>query len=263
MYSIISLKCVNGFVVTGSDPGKGIKLVKSEIKPRGILFDLWGTLVYNVPRYKREDYETIARKIGRPTEEIWKTWASHSRDAILGNLTSGEERARMVLKALGGPPEVAADMVHYEAENLSGKVHFFEGVPAMLETLRQRGYRTCLISNCNYLTPGVVERLGLPEMLDEIILSCQVKMAKPDKAIYELAAGRLGLPTGDCLFVGDGGDGELDGAKAAGCKVALVAQERGHAYRFPQKVYPYDIRLNKVTDLLHFLPESAPKIPAA
>jgi HAD superfamily hydrolase (TIGR01549 family) len=237
--------------------------VKSEIKPRGILFDLWGTLVYNVPRYKREDYEPIAQKIGLPAEVIWKRWLSYSKDAIRGNLTSGEERARRVLADLGGPPGVAADMAHYEAENLSGQVHFFEGVPQMLATLRRKGYQTCLISNCNYLTPAVVERLGLPEMLDEIILSCQVNLVKPEKAIYQLAAKRLRLRTQDCLFVGDGGDGELDGAMEAGCNVALVAQERGHAYRFPHKIYPYHIRLNKVTDLLQFLPDKAPEISAA
>lgn len=237
--------------------------MKSEISPRGILFDLWGTLVYNVPRYKREDYEPIARKIGLPTEVIWKKWLAYSKDAIRGNLKSGEDRARRVLAELGGPPEVAAEMAHYEAENLSGQVHFFEGVPEMLATLRRNGYKTCLISNCNYLTPAVVERLGLPEMLDEIILSCQVNLVKPEKAIYLLAANRLGLPPQDCLFVGDGGDGELDGAREAGCKVVLVAQERGHAYRFPQKIYPFNIRLNKVTDLPQFLPDKAPQIPAA
>ncbi len=237
--------------------------MKSEIQAKGILFDLWGTLVYNVPRYKREDYDLIAQKIGRPTEEIWKKWGSYSKGALRGDLKSGEERARLVLAELGGPPEVAADMAHYEAENLSGKVQFFEGVPEMLASLRQRGYKTCLISNCNYLTPAVVERLGIPAMLDEVILSCLVNMVKPEKAIYQLAASRLGLPIQDCLFVGDGGDGELDGARDTGCKVALVAQERGHAYRFPQKVYPYDIRLNKITDLLQFLPDIAPEISAA
>lgn len=237
--------------------------MKSQIDAKGVLFDLWGTLVYNVPRYKREDYDVIARKIGRPTEEIWRKWQSYSKEALRGTLTSGEERARRVLAELGGPPEVAAEMAHYEAENLAGKVHFFDGVPEMLAELRQRGYKTCLISNCNYLTPEVVTRMGLPEMLDDIVLSCQVGMVKPEKQIYQLAAARLELPVQDCLFTGDGGDGELDGARSAGCKVALVAQERGHAYRFPQKVYPYDIRLTRVTDLLQFLPGADSEISAA
>lgn len=237
--------------------------MKSDIKPHGIFFDLWGTLVYNIPRYKREDFEVIARQVGRSSEEIWRRWMSYAPDALRGHLKSGEERARKVLADLSGPSEAAAAMAHFEAENLAGQVYFFEGVPEMLAELRRRGYKTCLISNCNYLTPGVVDRMGLPGMLDEIVLSFEVGLVKPEKAIYQLAADRLGLATGECLFVGDGGDGELDGARNAGCKVALVAQERGHAYRFPQKVYPYDIWLDRVTDVLNFLPDTAPKISAA
>lgn len=237
--------------------------MNSDINPKGILFDLWGTLIYNVPRYKREDYEPIARRVGRPAEEIWKKWISYAPDALRGNLKSGEERALKVLAELGGPPEVAPAMAHFEAENLSGKVHFYEGVPEMLASLRKRGYKTCLISNCNYLTPAVVVRMGLPALMDELVLSCQVGLVKPEKAIYQLAANRLGLNAEDCLFTGDGGDGELDGARDAGCKVALVAQERGHAYRFPQKVYPYDIWLDRVTDLLKVLPDNAPQVSAA
>lgn len=237
--------------------------MKSDFNPKGILFDLWGTLIYNVPRYKREDYEPIARQVGKPAEEIWKKWVSYAPDALRGNLKSGEERALKVLAELGGPPEAAPAMAHFEAENLSGKVHFYEGVPEMLATLRKRGYKTCLISNCNYLTPEVVERMGLPSMMDELVLSCQVGLVKPEKEIYQLAAERLGLKVEDCLFTGDGGDGELDGARDAGCKVALVAQERGHAFRFPQKVYPYDFWLDRVTDVLKILPDKASQISAA
>lgn len=237
--------------------------MKSDINPKGILFDLWGTLIYNVPRYKRDEYEPIARQVGRSAEEIWKKWISYAPDALRGNLKSGEERALKVLAELGGPSEVAPAMAHFEAENLSGQVHFYEGVPEMLKTLRNRGYKTCLISNCNYLTPAVVERMGLPDLMDELVLSCQVGLVKPEKAIYQLAAKRLGLKTAECLFTGDGGDSELDGASEVGCRVALVAQERGHAFRFPQKVYPYDIWLDRVTDLLKFLPDKAPQISAA
>ena len=237
--------------------------MKSDINPRGIFFDLWGTLIYNVPRYKREDYDVIARQVGRPAEEIWRKWSSYGPDTLRGKLKSGEERARKVLADLGCPLEAAEAMAHFEAENLAGKVLFYEGVPEMLAELRRRGYKTCLISNCNYLTPAVVDRVGLPGMLDEIVLSINVGLVKPEKAIYQLAADHLGLTTADCLFVGDGGDGELDGARNAGCKVALVAQERGHAYRFPQKTYPYDIWLDRVTDVLKNLPDNAPEVSAA
>ncbi len=62
---------------------------------------------------------------------------------------------------------------------------------------------------------------------------------------------------------GQFGDVALEPADRSRHKKQENAQERGHAYRFPHKIYPYDIRLNKVTDLLQFLPGKAPEISAA
>ncbi|HEX2916466.1 MAG TPA: HAD family hydrolase [Chloroflexia bacterium] len=225
---------------------------------RGILFDLWGTLAYNVPRHHRKDYDLLASKFGVHSEDLWKKWVIYGKPSIRGQIKSGEERAALVLKDLGltPSPEMVKELAHFEYENRSADVYFFPGVEDMLATLRERGYRTCLISNCNYLTSSVVERLNLANLMDGIILSCEVGLAKPDLAIYRMGAERLGLATGDCLFAGDGGDGELDGAKAAGCKLALVAQERGHAFRFPAKNYPYDIRLNNINELVNYLKQA-------
>jgi putative hydrolase of the HAD superfamily len=234
-----------------------------EIKVRGVLFDLWGTLLYNIPRLKREDYDGLARQIGQPTEEIWRKWGSYSKAALRGDIKSGEERATRILTELGAPLDLAPKLAEFEYEMRSADVHFFPGVPEMLAELRQRGYRTCLISNCNYLTPQVVEQVGLPEMLDGIVLSCLVGMVKPELEIYRLGASQIGLEPPGCLFVGDGGDGELDGARAAGCRVALVAQERGHAFRNPSKLYPYDIRLANISELLNYLKEPAEASTAA
>jgi putative hydrolase of the HAD superfamily len=234
-----------------------------EIKVRGVLLDLWGTLVYNIPRLKREDYDELARRIGQPTEEIWKRWRAYSNASLRGEIKSGKERASRILTELGAPLELAPELAEFEFEMRSADVHFFPGVPEMLAELRQRGYRTCLISNCNYLTPQVVEKMELSKLLDGVVLSCLVGLVKPDLEIYRLGASRIGLEPADCLFVGDGGDGELDGARAAGCRVALVAQERGHAFRNPSKLYPYDIRLANINELLNYLKEPAEASTAA
>ena len=55
-----------------------------------------------------------------------------------------------------------------------------------------------------------------------LILSFEVGMAKPDPRIYALAAERLGVNAKDCLYVGDGSDGELSGAERAGMTAVLM-----------------------------------------
>jgi putative hydrolase of the HAD superfamily len=224
-----------------------------EIWARGVLFDLWGTLTYNVPQHWKEKYEPLGQRIGRSGDKLWQSWATLNEASVRGEIKSGEERAQRVLSELGAPLDLAPELAQFEYEMRSADVHFFSGVPEMLAELRRRGFRTCLISNCNYLTPSVVEKMNLPAMLDDVVLSCQVGLVKPEPEIYRLGAGRVGLEPQDCVFVGDGGDGELDGARAAGCQVALVAQERGYAFRHPATSYPYDLRLNNVAELLQHL----------
>lgn len=55
-------------------------------------------------------------------------------------------------------------------------------------------------------------------LFDDVILSFQHFMSKPDVKIFELAAERLGLETTDCLFVDDV-EKYCEGAKHAGMKV--------------------------------------------
>jgi putative hydrolase of the HAD superfamily len=44
---------------------------------------------------------------------------------------------------------------------------------------------------------------GLDELFDAVVISDRVGLRKPDPAIYELTASKIGLPPGDCLFVDD------------------------------------------------------------
>ena len=62
----------------------------------------------------------------------------------------------------------------------------------------------------------------LAPLFDVAVLSFDVGMVKPDPRIYELATERLGVGANDCLYVGDGSDGELSGAAQAGMTAVLI-----------------------------------------
>jgi HAD superfamily hydrolase (TIGR01509 family) len=57
-------------------------------------------------------------------------------------------------------------------------------------------------------------------LFDDVVLSFQVNLAKPDVEIFELAAKRLGLSSDECAFVDDVQE-YLDGADVAGMKTVL------------------------------------------
>ena len=97
--------------------------------------------------------------------------------------------------------------------------------PGVIEThsaLTNRGYKVSLISNCMEEVTRLWDTTPFAPMLDVAVLSCEVGMAKPDPRIYALAAERLGVDAEDCLYVGDGSDGEFSGAERAGMTAVLI-----------------------------------------
>ena len=67
-------------------------------------------------------------------------------------------------------------------------------VPGVLKTLRERGYKTALLSNGNPdMLNAAVEGAGLSELLDASLSVEEVGIFKPDPRVYQLALDRLGL----------------------------------------------------------------------
>jgi putative hydrolase of the HAD superfamily len=90
---------------------------------------------------------------------------------------------------------------------------------ALLEALRARGLKLALVSNTaspQWLLQPVLERQGLVERLDAIVLSSEVGKRKPHPAIFERALGELDIPAEDALFVGDRLEADILGASRVG-----------------------------------------------
>lgn len=78
-------------------------------------------------------------------------------------------------------------------------------VPAMydlLRAVRRAGYRTCLLSN-SWGDDGYYPRQLFPELFDAWVISAEVRMRKPEERIFRHAAGLLGLPPEQCVFIDD------------------------------------------------------------
>jgi putative hydrolase of the HAD superfamily len=86
----------------------------------------------------------------------------------------------------------------------------------MLTSLKRNGYKLGLISNCSSEEVTVLKNNALYTYFDNVILSYEVKCAKPDQKIYDLSMKELGVLPEQCVYIGDGGSDELNGAKKAG-----------------------------------------------
>lgn len=96
------------------------------------------------------------------------------------------------------------------------------GARALLRALRAKGVRTAVVSNFDGRLPGILDALGLSELLDALVLAGDAGVAKPQPGIFALALERLGTPAAEALFVGDHPDEDLAGARNAGLRTVDV-----------------------------------------
>jgi putative hydrolase of the HAD superfamily len=90
---------------------------------------------------------------------------------------------------------------------------------ALLEALRERGLKLALVSNTaspRWLLEPILERQGLVDRVDAIVLSSEVGKRKPHPAIFERALGELAVEPDEALFVGDRLGADVLGASRIG-----------------------------------------------
>lgn len=96
---------------------------------------------------------------------------------------------------------------------------------ALARAAKSAGYRLALLSNSFGMDPfDPYRRTGIWDLFDVRVISEQVRIAKPDPAIYELTLERLGLPAQACVFVDDH-PRNLPPAEALGISTVLATDE--------------------------------------
>lgn len=203
---------------------------------RAVLFDLFHTLVsLEVSQPPGPSVSTI---LGVDRDTWWRAWSESSDDYVLGRTVlegTLPARARVANPAVTGeqirqallarPDRFRHVLTHVEPETLAG-----------LTQLRTQNRRLGLVSNCGKDEIASWPDSPLAPCFDTVVFSCDVGLAKPDPAIYRLAATRLGVEPAECLFVGDGGSDELVGARAAGMTPVLLT--RHLEVLGPQRIAP-------------------------
>jgi putative hydrolase of the HAD superfamily len=109
---------------------------------------------------------------------------------------------------------------------LLGAIRFraYPEVPGVLARLRAGGARLAVVSNWDVSLHDVLERTGLRPLVDAVVISAELGVAKPDPAIFRAALDRLGAGPDGALHVGDSLEDDVAGARAAGLEAVLVAR---------------------------------------
>ena len=186
---------------------------------RAVVFDLFETLV---TEWGHEKYtkRQLTSDLHCPYEEFTTLWEALHEQQYRGEITFLHS-LQQVCGQLSIP--LTADTIAFvTARRRETKAACFDpayihpDVLPLLRALKAQGIRVAILSNCSEEEVSVLRSSQLASLADEIILSCDVGLCKPDPQIYRLTAQRLQVTCGECLYIGDGGSRELYGAAEAG-----------------------------------------------
>jgi putative hydrolase of the HAD superfamily len=186
---------------------------------QAVLFDLFETLVTEALVSPRRA-SSLAPLLGLPDQAYRREWKARRPDVVLGR-RSFRDVLRDIAALLGDRFDQGV-LDSIVAERLEQKrAVLARPAPELLQvlaSLRAQRLSLAVVSNCFPEDVAAWQGSPLHGYFDAAVFSCAVGIAKPDPAIYLLACERLGVLPGRALFVGDGAEGELHGAEAAGLR---------------------------------------------
>ena len=186
-----------------------------------VLLDLYDTIVRS--RWGQLS-ERITAELGIEKPDLFRAYERTRAARGVGTYGSVQGDMTAIVEAVGvdPDPELIARLLEMEREFSETGVELWEDSVPVVRELRARGTGTALISNCSHSTRPIVDRLGIAEEFDEVLLSFEVGMHKPDPGIYQEALHRLGdIAPERAVFVDDQ-PAYCDGAAALGIDTFLI-----------------------------------------
>jgi epoxide hydrolase-like predicted phosphatase len=164
---------------------------------RAIIWDLGGVILRTENRAPRTQ---LAERLGMTYEDLDRL-VFESQSSKLATIGSIDENRHWetVCKTLNLLPEEIPAL----------REGFFEGdridtsLLEAINSLRPR-FRIGLLSNAwSELRKYIEDEWHIADVFDDMIISAEVGLAKPDPRIYQLAVDRLGVPAEQAVFIDD------------------------------------------------------------
>jgi putative hydrolase of the HAD superfamily len=209
--------------------------------PRGLLLDAMGTLL-GLRHSVGHTYSRLAVEFGLSVEaaELDRAFPAVYRQApplafpgLRGAALLEAERqwweARIgeTFAASGHAEPLPAGLAlalfeHFASPELW---HIYPDVPSQLQRWRARGLKLAVVSNFDQRLLGVLEGLGLADVMDCVVVSSSAGAAKPDPRPFQQALEALKLAPTEAWHVGDSPEDEA-GARAAGLRCVLIRRSQ-------------------------------------
>ncbi|MDK2980702.1 MAG: glucose-phosphatase [Chloroflexota bacterium] len=184
---------------------------------RAIIWDMEGVVLLNklgsVPA-------CIARQLNISTERLETVIDMAFMNRVDHGEVTQEDAWNRMLDKLGKPRSDMAELYKFFSEDL----YVDQEMLADIRAYHQR-FKTALLSNfSDVMRPMLSGPWRVDGAFDETVISCEVKMAKPEAEIYRYTLDKLGAKPQEAIFIDDRSI-NVDGAQAVGM----------HAFQFSNR----------------------------
>ena len=129
-------------------------------------------------------------------------------EAVWGNgrwdrLDAGDEPEKVFAGIIAQAPEREQEL-RKVFENVGDTLRKRPATPIWINELKSRGYKVLYLSNySHYVMSKNPEVLDFLPLMDGGVFSCDVKLIKPDRKIYECITQKYNLVPSECVFIDD------------------------------------------------------------
>lgn len=215
--------------------------MKNTKKYKAVIFDFHFTLAFFYPS-REHIYCNILKRYGYIIDKeklsifISRTWSEYSDQELIEAFKSQTDEITMerwwydfhsrVFSKFNLNEQGSIKTISQEIANLVYKdstiYKLYPDVLSTLSLLKSKGIKIGIITNAHKSIITIIDKLGLKPFLDDIIVSCDVGLSKPNPEIFRLASHRLDVDLNDSLFIGDSYHTDTVGSIEAGCDSIVI-----------------------------------------
>ncbi len=149
---------------------------------------------------------------------------------------------------------VAAGMIAYHDVKFANIRPFYDVIPTFIE-LRKLEIKISVLSDGEPLKQyEKILRLRLQDFLDDIVISDEVGIRKPNIKLFKLPLQRLNVQPHECIYIGDNFERDIVPCKQLGIRTVLIHRGGKHdLLNFSNEPMAPDHELSNLTELISII----------
>jgi HAD superfamily hydrolase (TIGR01509 family) len=204
---------------------RGVRLMaKGSVLIAAVLFDLYETLITE-SAIRPARASSLAATLGLEENAYRTEWKKRRSRVVRGEMSFADALAEISRSLMGRADIDTIQRIRQERirEKAAAYAQIDKDVAGFITVLARRGIGLAVISNGFQEDVVGWSHCSLAPKFHCTMFSCAEHVAKPDPEIYLRAVRRLGAKPAAAVYIGDGADDELVGAKRAGLRPGRAA----------------------------------------